>query len=103
MGNEKVLTSLSEKLVLEGINWNWQLIKTGAGLKCSCTDSLPTLGDRKKWISGACQWMDFLDSKEILHHFINGIYFYERQIYFHFLLCSSCTLLFKTMLQMIID
>ena len=58
-----------------------------------CTDSLPTQGDRKKWISGACQWMDFLDSKEILHHFINGTYFYERQMHFPVLLLFSYTLI----------
>ena len=42
----------------------------------SCTDSLPTQRDRKKCFSGACLWVNFPDSKEFLHHFIQRTYFY---------------------------
>ena len=35
----------------------------------SCTDSLPTPGVRKKWISGASLWTNFDNSNTFVNHF----------------------------------
>ena len=85
----RVLTSFSRKLVLED---NWKIDSLDLAKLCkarseeehffsvpncrqksvsywqSFTDSLPILGDRKNWNSGALQFMDFPDFKEILLH-----------------------------------
>ena len=59
----------------------------------SCADSLPALEDIKNLTSGAWQWMDFPNSKQILHHFKHRTYFYVRKIpyghHLRYIVCAS--------------
>ena len=57
-------------------------------IACSVVElySLPTLGERKKWTSGAWQVTDFSDSNKILHHSTQRTYFFMIDNHFCFLL-----------------
>ena len=44
---------------VEGFCWQCESHLNAYWAKRSCTEILPTLGDRKNLTSGVCQWMDF--------------------------------------------